>query len=99
MHVDAAGTRGLLNVPHLQVPHHATGRGAARHFDTRSLNEENFIASIGVYTTPAPWLHVHCEISPRLPTSSSTFILAPPPPKERSLVPDGTLQDIPHTWS
>ncbi|XP_037304888.2 MAP kinase-activating death domain protein isoform X5 [Pungitius pungitius] len=45
-HVDAVRTQGLLNVPHLQVPHHATGRGA-RHFDTRSLNEENFIASIG----------------------------------------------------
>ncbi|XP_077941921.1 MAP kinase-activating death domain protein isoform X11 [Gasterosteus aculeatus] len=50
VHVDAAGTRGLLNVPHLQVPHHATGRGAARHFDTRSLNEENFIASIELWS-------------------------------------------------
>uniref|UniRef100_A0A8C5FZL7 MAP kinase-activating death domain protein n=1 Tax=Gouania willdenowi TaxID=441366 RepID=A0A8C5FZL7_GOUWI len=39
----------LLNVPRLQLPHHlATGKGA-RHFDSRSLNEENFIASIGVY--------------------------------------------------
>ncbi|KAG7279933.1 hypothetical protein CRUP_009908 [Coryphaenoides rupestris] len=40
---------GLLNVPHLQLPthHHAQGKGAVRHFDTRSLNEENFIASIG----------------------------------------------------
>ncbi|XP_028298777.1 MAP kinase-activating death domain protein isoform X4 [Gouania willdenowi] len=37
----------LLNVPRLQLPHHlATGKGA-RHFDSRSLNEENFIASIG----------------------------------------------------
>ncbi|KAM8893852.1 MAP kinase-activating death domain protein isoform 4-T4 [Spinachia spinachia] len=48
-HVDAARTQGLLNVPHLQVPHHATGRGT-RHFDTRSLNEENFIASIELWS-------------------------------------------------
>ncbi|KAL6113556.1 madd [Pungitius sinensis] len=48
-HVDAARTQGLLNVPHLQVPPHATGRGA-RHFDTRSLNEENFIASIELWS-------------------------------------------------
>ncbi|XP_054466917.1 MAP kinase-activating death domain protein isoform X14 [Anoplopoma fimbria] len=44
--METARPQGLLNVPHLQVPHHATGRGN-RHFDTRSLNEENFIASIG----------------------------------------------------
>uniref|UniRef100_A0A8C2YVW6 MAP kinase-activating death domain protein n=1 Tax=Cyclopterus lumpus TaxID=8103 RepID=A0A8C2YVW6_CYCLU len=43
---ETARPQGLLNVPHLQLPHHAVGRGA-RHFDTRSLNEENFIASIG----------------------------------------------------
>ncbi|XP_068433369.1 MAP kinase-activating death domain protein isoform X3 [Clinocottus analis] len=43
---EPARPQGLLNVPHLQLPHHAMGRGA-RHFDTRSLNEENFIASIG----------------------------------------------------
>ena len=51
--METARPQNLLNVPHLQVPHHAMGKGA-RHFDTRSLNEENFIASIGVYTTPAP---------------------------------------------
>uniref|UniRef100_A0A8C9ZF52 MAP kinase-activating death domain protein n=1 Tax=Sander lucioperca TaxID=283035 RepID=A0A8C9ZF52_SANLU len=51
--METARPQGLLNVPHLQLPHHTTGKGA-RHFDTRSLNEENFIASIGVYTTPAP---------------------------------------------
>lgn len=51
--MEAGRPQGLLNVPHLQLPHHATGKGA-RHFDTRSLNEENFIASIGVYTTSAP---------------------------------------------
>ncbi|XP_054627048.1 MAP kinase-activating death domain protein isoform X4 [Dunckerocampus dactyliophorus] len=44
--MEAAKPQGLLNIPHLQLPHHTTGRGA-RHFDTRSLNEENFIASIG----------------------------------------------------
>eukprot|EP00064_Thunnus_orientalis_P017278 superscaffoldBa00003628_g17358 len=43
--METARPQGLLNIPHLQLPHHATGRGA-RHFDTRSLNEENFIASI-----------------------------------------------------
>ncbi|XP_056881499.1 MAP kinase-activating death domain protein isoform X6 [Takifugu flavidus] len=41
--------QGFLNVPHLQLPHHTTGRGA-RHFDTRSLNEENFIASIELWS-------------------------------------------------
>nr|XP_046250370.1 MAP kinase-activating death domain protein isoform X5 [Scatophagus argus] len=45
-HMETARPQGLLNVPHLQLPHHTTGKGA-RHFDTRSLNEENFIASIG----------------------------------------------------
>uniref|UniRef100_A0A3B4X394 MAP kinase-activating death domain protein n=1 Tax=Seriola lalandi dorsalis TaxID=1841481 RepID=A0A3B4X394_SERLL len=49
--METARPQGLLNIPHLQLPHHTTGKGA-RHFDTRSLNEENFIASIGVYTTP-----------------------------------------------
>uniref|UniRef100_A0A7N8YG85 MAP kinase-activating death domain protein n=1 Tax=Mastacembelus armatus TaxID=205130 RepID=A0A7N8YG85_9TELE len=51
--VETARPQGLLNIPHLQLPHHTMGKGA-RHFDTWSLNEENFIASIGVYTTPAP---------------------------------------------
>uniref|UniRef100_A0A3P8W4K4 MAP kinase-activating death domain protein n=1 Tax=Cynoglossus semilaevis TaxID=244447 RepID=A0A3P8W4K4_CYNSE len=44
--METAKPQGLLNIPHLQLPHHTTGKGA-RHFDTRSLNEENFIASIG----------------------------------------------------
>ncbi|XP_033972690.1 MAP kinase-activating death domain protein isoform X3 [Trematomus bernacchii] len=44
--METARPQNLLNVPHLQVPHHAMGKGT-RHFDTRSLNEENFIASIG----------------------------------------------------
>ncbi|XP_049575145.1 MAP kinase-activating death domain protein isoform X5 [Syngnathus scovelli] len=44
--MEAARPQGLLTVPHLQLPHHTTGRGT-RHFDSRSLNEENFIASIG----------------------------------------------------
>lgn len=51
--METAKPQGLLNIPHLQLPHHTTGKGA-RHFDTRSLNEENFIASIGVYTDRAP---------------------------------------------
>uniref|UniRef100_A0AAQ5YEU1 MAP kinase-activating death domain protein n=1 Tax=Amphiprion ocellaris TaxID=80972 RepID=A0AAQ5YEU1_AMPOC len=50
--METSRPQGLLNIPHLQLPHHTTGKGA-RHFDTRSLNEENFIASIGVYTTKA----------------------------------------------
>uniref|UniRef100_H3CW31 MAP kinase-activating death domain protein n=1 Tax=Tetraodon nigroviridis TaxID=99883 RepID=H3CW31_TETNG len=44
--VESSRPQGFLNVPHLQLPHHTPGKGA-RHFDTRSLNEENFIASIG----------------------------------------------------
>ncbi|XP_054627052.1 MAP kinase-activating death domain protein isoform X7 [Dunckerocampus dactyliophorus] len=47
--MEAAKPQGLLNIPHLQLPHHTTGRGA-RHFDTRSLNEENFIASIELWS-------------------------------------------------
>uniref|UniRef100_A0A673XX81 MAP kinase-activating death domain protein n=1 Tax=Salmo trutta TaxID=8032 RepID=A0A673XX81_SALTR len=39
---------GLLLVPRLQLPHPTSGGKGTRHFDTRSLNEENFIASIGV---------------------------------------------------
>ncbi|XP_038557078.1 MAP kinase-activating death domain protein isoform X5 [Micropterus salmoides] len=48
-HMETARPQGLLNVPHLQLPHHTMGRGA-RHFDTRSLNEENFIASIELWS-------------------------------------------------
>ncbi|PWA29042.1 hypothetical protein CCH79_00006264 [Gambusia affinis] len=44
--METARPQGLLNIPQLHLPHHTTGKGA-RHFDTRSLNEENFIASIG----------------------------------------------------
>ncbi|XP_072321265.1 MAP kinase-activating death domain protein [Eucyclogobius newberryi] len=47
--MEAARPPALLNVPHLQLPHHTTGRGT-RHFDTRSLNEENFIASIELWS-------------------------------------------------
>uniref|UniRef100_A0A673CTJ0 MAP kinase-activating death domain protein n=1 Tax=Sphaeramia orbicularis TaxID=375764 RepID=A0A673CTJ0_9TELE len=50
--METSRPQGLLNIPQLQLPHHTTGKGA-RHYDTRSLNEENFIASIGVYTTQA----------------------------------------------
>ncbi|KAJ3593842.1 hypothetical protein NHX12_006176, partial [Muraenolepis orangiensis] len=41
-----------LNVPHLQlpVPHHVQQGKGVRHFDTRSLNEENFIASIELWS-------------------------------------------------
>ncbi|XP_037611434.1 MAP kinase-activating death domain protein isoform X7 [Sebastes umbrosus] len=45
--METARPQGLLNVPNLQLPHHHTTGKGARHFDTRSLNEENFIASIG----------------------------------------------------
>ncbi|XP_062253070.1 MAP kinase-activating death domain protein isoform X24 [Platichthys flesus] len=47
--METARPQGLLNVPHLQLPHHPTGKGD-RHFDTRSLNEENFIASIELWS-------------------------------------------------
>ncbi|KAF7655732.1 hypothetical protein LDENG_00051680 [Lucifuga dentata] len=47
--METARPQGLLNVPHLQLPHHTSGKGA-RHFDTRSLNEENFIASIELWS-------------------------------------------------
>uniref|UniRef100_A0AAQ5XSG5 MAP kinase-activating death domain protein n=1 Tax=Amphiprion ocellaris TaxID=80972 RepID=A0AAQ5XSG5_AMPOC len=47
--METSRPQGLLNIPHLQLPHHTTGKGA-RHFDTRSLNEENFIASIELWS-------------------------------------------------
>ncbi|XP_061526291.1 MAP kinase-activating death domain protein isoform X46 [Phycodurus eques] len=47
--METARPQGLLTIPHLQLPHHTTGRGA-HHFDTRSLNEENFIASIELWS-------------------------------------------------
>ncbi|XP_029354725.1 MAP kinase-activating death domain protein isoform X2 [Echeneis naucrates] len=47
--MEAVRPQGLLNIPQLQLPHHTTGKGA-RHFDTRSLNEENFIASIELWS-------------------------------------------------
>ncbi|XP_029937226.1 MAP kinase-activating death domain protein isoform X6 [Myripristis murdjan] len=47
--MESARPQGLLHVPHLQLPHHTSGKGA-RHFDTRSLNEENFIASIELWS-------------------------------------------------
>uniref|UniRef100_A0A8C5BW54 MAP kinase-activating death domain protein n=1 Tax=Gadus morhua TaxID=8049 RepID=A0A8C5BW54_GADMO len=55
--------QGPLAVPRLQLPppHHAAQGKGLRSFDTRSLNEENFIASIGVYSRHPllpPHLHV-----------------------------------------
>ncbi|XP_061595059.1 MAP kinase-activating death domain protein isoform X31 [Cololabis saira] len=47
--METARPQGLLNIPHLHLPHHTTGKGA-HHFDTRSLNEENFIASIELWS-------------------------------------------------
>ncbi|CAL8244402.1 unnamed protein product [Lota lota] len=48
--VENARPQGLLNVPRLQLPtHHTQGKGVC-HFDTRSLNEENFIASIELWS-------------------------------------------------
>ncbi|XP_028812057.1 MAP kinase-activating death domain protein isoform X39 [Denticeps clupeoides] len=44
--MESARAAGVLLVPRLQLPPPSSGKGA-RHFDTRSLNEENFIASIG----------------------------------------------------
>ncbi|XP_037611574.1 MAP kinase-activating death domain protein isoform X24 [Sebastes umbrosus] len=48
--METARPQGLLNVPNLQLPHHHTTGKGARHFDTRSLNEENFIASIELWS-------------------------------------------------
>ncbi|XP_029985194.1 MAP kinase-activating death domain protein isoform X28 [Sphaeramia orbicularis] len=47
--METSRPQGLLNIPQLQLPHHTTGKGA-RHYDTRSLNEENFIASIELWS-------------------------------------------------
>uniref|UniRef100_A0AAY4DHQ3 MAP kinase-activating death domain protein n=1 Tax=Denticeps clupeoides TaxID=299321 RepID=A0AAY4DHQ3_9TELE len=51
--MESARAAGVLLVPRLQLPPPSSGKGA-RHFDTRSLNEENFIASIGVYNLVCP---------------------------------------------
>ncbi|XP_072527010.1 MAP kinase-activating death domain protein isoform X9 [Salminus brasiliensis] len=44
--VESARAAGVLLVPRIQLPPPSSGKGV-RQFDTRSLNEENFIASIG----------------------------------------------------
>lgn len=72
--MDSARAAGVLLVPRLQLhpPSATTGKGA-RQFDTRSLNEENFIASIGVYTTPLhPTLHA---------PGDSSLLKSPLPPQ------------------
>ena len=50
--------------------HHTTQGKGVRHFDTRSLNEENFIASIGVYPPPPP--PSVCMCAARLPLPCPT---------------------------
>ncbi|TSK19978.1 MAP kinase-activating death domain protein [Bagarius yarrelli] len=44
--IESARAAGVLLMPRIQLPPPPSGKGA-RQFDTRSLNEENFIASIG----------------------------------------------------
>ncbi|XP_053348521.1 MAP kinase-activating death domain protein isoform X10 [Clarias gariepinus] len=44
--IESARAAGVLLMPRIQLPAPPSGKGA-RQFDTRSLNEENFIASIG----------------------------------------------------
>ncbi|XP_030650292.1 MAP kinase-activating death domain protein [Chanos chanos] len=44
--MESARAAGVLLVPRIQLPPPSSAKGA-RQFDTRSLNEENFIASIG----------------------------------------------------
>lgn len=45
--LESARAAGVLLMPRIQLPPPPSGKGAHQ-FDTRSLNEENFIASIGV---------------------------------------------------
>uniref|UniRef100_A0A671RCE9 MAP kinase-activating death domain protein n=1 Tax=Sinocyclocheilus anshuiensis TaxID=1608454 RepID=A0A671RCE9_9TELE len=45
--MESARAAGVLLVPRIQLPPPSTEK-SSRQFDTRSLNEENFIASIGV---------------------------------------------------
>uniref|UniRef100_A0A8C4NWV0 MAP kinase-activating death domain protein n=1 Tax=Dicentrarchus labrax TaxID=13489 RepID=A0A8C4NWV0_DICLA len=72
--METARPQGLLNVPHLQLPHHTTGKGA-RHFDTRSLNEENFIASIVCYACNLQSMVLVFKCS-KLLIVKSTFLLS-----------------------
>ncbi|XP_059387313.1 MAP kinase-activating death domain protein-like isoform X27 [Carassius carassius] len=44
--MENARAGGVLLVPRIQLPPPSSGK-SSQHFDTRSLNEENFIASIG----------------------------------------------------
>nr|XP_021327650.1 MAP kinase-activating death domain protein isoform X23 [Danio rerio] len=44
--MESARAAGVLLVPRIQLPPPSSGK-SSRQFDTRSLNEENFIASIG----------------------------------------------------
>lgn len=45
--MESARAAGVLLVPRIQLPPPSSGK-SSHQFDTRSLNEENFIASIGV---------------------------------------------------
>ncbi|XP_035376914.1 MAP kinase-activating death domain protein isoform X9 [Electrophorus electricus] len=47
--VESARAAGVLLVPRIQLPPPSSGKGAHQ-FDTRSLNEENFIASIELWS-------------------------------------------------
>uniref|UniRef100_A0A8B9RMZ0 MAP kinase-activating death domain protein n=1 Tax=Astyanax mexicanus TaxID=7994 RepID=A0A8B9RMZ0_ASTMX len=47
--MESARAAGVLLVPRIQLPPPSSGKGG-RQFDTRSLNEENFIASIELWS-------------------------------------------------
>ncbi|XP_047669073.1 MAP kinase-activating death domain protein isoform X7 [Tachysurus fulvidraco] len=47
--IESARAAGVLLMPRIQLPPPSTGKGAHQ-FDTRSLNEENFIASIELWS-------------------------------------------------
>ncbi|KAB5525928.1 hypothetical protein PHYPO_G00145850 [Pangasianodon hypophthalmus] len=47
--IESARAAGVLLMPRIQLPPPPSGKGA-RQFDTRSLNEENFIASIELWS-------------------------------------------------
>ncbi|XP_046696779.1 MAP kinase-activating death domain protein-like isoform X18 [Silurus meridionalis] len=47
--IESARAAGVLLMPRIQLPPPSSGKGS-RQFDTRSLNEENFIASIELWS-------------------------------------------------
>uniref|UniRef100_A0AAY4DLG1 MAP kinase-activating death domain protein n=1 Tax=Denticeps clupeoides TaxID=299321 RepID=A0AAY4DLG1_9TELE len=88
--MESARAAGVLLVPRLQLPPPSSGKGA-RHFDTRSLNEENFIASIGVYNLVCPACFQRCSL---LKSDTESLASSEPPALTRSTSQDSEASTV-----